>query len=411
MRRSLGTRNHRSVERSSLVEGLQTTTLSEGNAAGAVSLARAISAGGWRCQEWWHDGTRRGAGVSGRGLLHPESDGNLAGDIEVSDGEEDHVGVGVESAEAAGAVVDQARDAIEAFGDGVGEAGADEGEDAVEMVAKRVDELSQGWQAAAQGSARPAFEEALGGPGCLVGPEVFKFIFQAPGAVDAAVGAFEFAERARVLARAVRGVTVEDPAQALECQPLGFVRLAPLFFADLIDGAIEGFDDMEAVDDEGSIGAVVADGAQVSFAHVAAGPADVTLLIGSEGLGEEAIDGVAALTFTDPDDARPVQIIDEGGVLMTFGIGDLIDAEGLQVTDAVPLPDPRDGAVQQVGERGRGNAEQLRRGFLRHDLAVAEQEGLEPVADEGVPFRPGRLLAAPAVRRAADLARAMQQPY
>ena len=153
MRRSLGTRNHRSVERSSLVEGLQTTTLSEGNAAGAVSLARAISAGGWRCQEWWHDGTRSGAGVSGRGLLHPESDGNLAGDIEVSDGEEDHVGVGVESAEAAGAVVDQARDAIEAFGDGVGEAGADEGEDAVEMVAKRVDELSQGWQAAAQGSA------------------------------------------------------------------------------------------------------------------------------------------------------------------------------------------------------------------------------------------------------------------
>ena len=50
-----------------------------------------------------------------------EFGGNLRSDIEVSGLQEDQVGIGVEGAESTGAIFDHADDAVEAFGDGVGE--------------------------------------------------------------------------------------------------------------------------------------------------------------------------------------------------------------------------------------------------------------------------------------------------
>ena len=49
-----------------------------------------------------------------RGLQCAETDGDLRRDIHISDGEEDHVGEGVESAEAAGAILDDLDDAVDA---------------------------------------------------------------------------------------------------------------------------------------------------------------------------------------------------------------------------------------------------------------------------------------------------------
>ena len=76
------------------------------------------------------------------GLLEcAESGGNLLRDIEVSNAEKDHVGKGVEGAESTGAILDDADDAVDAFGGGIGEVCLDEGDDSVGVLAYRSGEL------------------------------------------------------------------------------------------------------------------------------------------------------------------------------------------------------------------------------------------------------------------------------
>ena len=84
------------------------------------------------------------------GLLEcTESGGNLRR-IEVSDAQKDHVGEGIEGAESTGAILDDAYDAVEAFGDGVGEVCLNEGQDTLGMLAYGLHERSQRRQTALQ---------------------------------------------------------------------------------------------------------------------------------------------------------------------------------------------------------------------------------------------------------------------
>ena len=120
------------------------------------------------------------------GLLEcTEVGGNRRRDIEVSGAEEDHVGKGVEGAESAGAILDHADDAVDAFGDGVGEVSLDEGDDPVGVLAHRSRELFQGLQTAPQGGRGQILEEPLGGPWGAVVPEALELVLQPPGPVDA----------------------------------------------------------------------------------------------------------------------------------------------------------------------------------------------------------------------------------
>ena len=121
-----------------------------------------------------------------------ESSRNLRSDIEVSDAQVDEVGKGFKRLESAGAVLDPAHDAVEAFGGGVGQVCPDEGGDAGGVL------------------------------------------------------------------------------------------------AHLVDGFVEGFDDVEAVQDELGVGAVLADGADEGLAQVATGPADPLLLVVAEMVPEKA---------------------------------------------------------------------------------------------------------------------------
>lgn len=135
-----------------------------------------------------------------RGILScsqgTESGGDPRRDVEVSGTQEDDVGEGVEGAEAAGSILDDADDAIGAFRHRVGQARVDEGEDAI-------------------------------------------------------------------------GVFVHG--------------LAPLFLADLVDGVVERFDDMEPIQDQLGVGTVRLDGPpHEGLADVAAGPVDLRLLVVAE---------------------------------------------------------------------------------------------------------------------------------
>ena len=107
---------------------------------------------------------------------------------------------------------------------------------------------------------------------------------------------------------------------------------------------------MEAVDDQRHIRTVVRDRPDVGGAHVATDPGDSRFLPPAQPVVEEAVDRVSALALADPQDPRPVQVVDEGGELAALAVGDLVDPERSQAPDGVPAAHPRDDPMQQVGQ-------------------------------------------------------------
>ena len=104
----------------------------------------------------------------------------------------------------------------------------------------------------------------------------------------------------------VGGMLKQKPPKALEGFTLIDGSLAPLFFTDLVNGIVEGLDDMESIQNEGGVRAVLLDGSDVGLAHVATGPCDLPFLIVAELFGEEFVDGFTTLSWTDPNDAGSV---------------------------------------------------------------------------------------------------------
>ena len=343
-------------------------------------------------------------------LQRTESDGNLRRDIEVSDAQEDHVGEGIEGAKSTGSILDDAYDSVEAFGDGVGEASLDEGEDSVGVFAHRLHELSQGLQTAPQSGSGPVLDEASGSPWSSVIPKSFELVLQSPGPVDASICLLQCLERTGVLRRTSGGMPEEEPAQALECLAiLRPQRLPPLFLANFVDRVVEGLDDMESVEDQLGVGAVLLDGADESLTHVAAGPFDTILLVGAE-MVKEPVDGLAGLATAHPDHAGSVQVVDHGGVFVALGIGNLVDTYGFEAPDLVWLSNPVDDSVKDIGQGRGGDAQHLPGCLLRHDLTASEQEVFETVGDAGARLRPGRIFDSSAMRRTADLSQTVLQP-
>lgn len=220
----------------------------------------------------------------------------------------------------------------------------------MDIFSKGFDEFPDRFQAALKGGGDPTLEEPLGGPWGFVLPELFKFILQYPGPMDPPITPLEGIEDAGVLFGTVRRVPEEEPAKALESLTLILRGLTPLLFADLIDGLIESFGDMEAVQDQFGVRAMLLDGSDIGLAHVTAGPCNLPFLVVTELFGEEPVDGFAALSRADPDNPRPVKVIDHGGVLMPSRVGNLVNADGFKCSNSMAIPDTGDGAVKQIGK-------------------------------------------------------------
>ena len=144
-------------------------------------------------------------------------------------------------------------------------------------------------------------------------------------------------------------MAVEEPAEPLECLPALLGSLSPLFLTNIIHSVVEGLDDMEPVQDQRGVLAVVLNSPPRRRRSCRSRPTGSGF--SGEGLGEEPVDGLAAFAGTDPDYTRPVQIVDDSSVFVTLGVGDLIDSNRLEASDLVSLPAPFDGSVQQVGKR------------------------------------------------------------
>jgi len=265
----------------------------------------------------------------------------------------------------------------------------------MQMFSEHLDEVLDGLQAAFECARAPLFNKALCSPAGAILPEVFKLVFQDPGAMDFAIARAQGVEDAGVLFGSILRVLEKQPAKALEDFAFIGGRLAPLFFADLIDGGVEGLNDVEAVQDQGGLGAVRFNGSNVGLTHIAAGPLDFRFLVVTERFIEELVDGFATLSLADPYDAGAIQVIDDGGILVAPAVGDLIDAHGFKVPNAVSFPQPSNAAVQLIREGGGSHLQKPGSNLLGHELAIDEHRILEAIGDPGIGLGPrDRLLDA-----------------
>lgn len=168
-----------------------------------------------------------------------------------------------------------------------------------------------------------------------------------------------------------------------------------MIFADFIDSRIEGLNDVKVVQDQGSIGAVRFNRANVSLAHIAASPFNLLFLGVTEGFIEELVNGLTALSLTDPYNTGSIQVIDDSGILLAAAVGDFINAHGFKIPNPMPLSQPSNAAVQLIREGGCRHLQQPGSEFLGHELAIDEHRILEPIGDPGIALSPrDRLLDA-----------------
>jgi hypothetical protein len=69
--------------------------------------------------------------------------GNMRRDIEVADGQEDHVGEVVEVAVSGGAVFNDFNNTIKALANSIGQVSVGKGDDVIEVISHGADELAQ----------------------------------------------------------------------------------------------------------------------------------------------------------------------------------------------------------------------------------------------------------------------------
>lgn len=95
---------------------------------------------------------------------------------------------------------------------------------------------------------------------------------------------------------------VYQPPQPLESLFVRSVGYTPLLLANLVDGFVQGLDDMESIQGQGGVGTPFLDGSDKGLAHVAAAGHDLVSLEQAQLFFEETIDGLAGFAFSNPDD-------------------------------------------------------------------------------------------------------------
>ena len=195
----------------------------------------------------------------------------------------------------------------------------------------------------------------------------------------------------------------KEPAQAFKDFAFLGRGFPPLLLADFIQGCIDRLDDMEMIQDQGNVRAMLLDGPNIGFTHVTGGPKNLVPLIGGEAFLKEEIDRIPTLTLADPYDTRSIQVVDDGSVFMALAIGDLIHTDGCQPSNPMAIPQSGDALVEEIGEGGGRDVKELCGGLLGHELTIDERGILKKIGDAGVGICPGDSFLDATVGGAEDL--------
>lgn len=136
----------------------------------------------------------------------------------------------------------------------------------------------------------------------------------------------------------------------------------------IIEGLIHLGYDVKTVEDAECLGASFPDHMEIGLPHVGTDELDVGAEFGSEH-GEEALEGFDGSLLADPEQASEVRVdlIDQGEVLVAFGILDLVHTDGRSRTGvrcAKPQSTTNCTAWQTVSHE------------VRNDSAVSVQDSL-----------------------------------
>jgi hypothetical protein len=133
-------------------------------------------------------------------------------------------------------------------------------------------------------------------------------------------------------------------------------------------------------------------------------------LVVAEAFVEKPLDGVPAFALADPNYAGTINVIDDGGILMAFAVGDLIDSHGLKAPDPMSVTQTDNAAVKQVGEGRCVNVKYPGCGLLGHYLAINEHHELKAIRDVGIASSPGDVFLCPAMGATVNLSWAVAEP-
>jgi len=238
---------------------------------------------------------------------------------------------------------------------------------------------------------------------------VLEFVLKEPSPIDAAVAFLQCIEDTRILLGSCRRVFEKEPAQPFKYFSFLGGCFPPLLLTYLIKGCIDGLDDMETIQDQGGVRAMLLDGPYVGFTHVTGGPENLVSLVVGEAFLEEEVDRTPALALADPYDARSIQVIDDSSVLVALAIGDLIHTDGPQSSDSMAIPQSGDALVEEIREGGGGEVKEPGGGLLSHQLTVYKQGILKAIGDTSVGICPGDHFLDAAMGRAEDLFRVIPE--
>ena len=181
----------------------------------------------------------------------------------------------------------------------------------------------------------PFIEELSSPRGGVVIPELPKGFLEKVGPDALKVVAQEIAEAESLLACEVLLAFEQEPARFLQDRVKSFLfHAARLVSADIVESLVHLCHDVEPVEDMEGIGALLADDLQIGFPHVGTNEDDLRGHLVADG-GEESSKGLDRSFFSDPKQARDIEIdlVNQREVLMTFGVLDLVDADGVDGTE------------------------------------------------------------------------------
>ena len=132
--------------------------------------------------------------------------------IHIPSGQVNHVREWVQCSKSAGSVLDNLDDSVESLGNGICQARVDECQDSIVVPLYGPHKLFHWRQAASSYSCHPALDKSFCSPSCIVVPETFKLVFQAPCSVDPPVAFVQRSECSGILSGTSRGMAIQKPS-------------------------------------------------------------------------------------------------------------------------------------------------------------------------------------------------------
>ena len=216
-----------------------------------------------------------------------------------------------------------------------------------------------------------------------VGPEMLECFYEQESAQSAEGGTFDLTHAPSLARGPVAAFFQECPPHFFEqrVQP-GIGAGAGFLAPDFVDGLVEFFDDMEAVENLQSLGEMPGGGIEVGLPHVRADEADALAELGAKNL-EEELEGLLGAVGADPQEALAVvvDLVDQRPKLILLSDMDLIYPKGLDAGEVAVLDAVFDDGLHRSINVGPAHAKGSCHLGPRQEARPLGQEESENIAD------------------------------